>query len=142
MRFVESEVIAALALRMDGYKYLEAHPFDVDKALGNFFRTGSWDITPTQQMAVFFIIQRAFRQPLEYEPKKGRYYRAYRTLFLSLCREDVPVEYRHTDGYRGWKGRHERHLPEYVRGVGGIHKATKYDDGASLTDRLLSKVHT
>jgi hypothetical protein len=122
MRFDESEIIGACALRLDGYRYLEAHPFDVDESLEYFFRTGGWNISPLEQMAVFFIIQRALRQPLEYEPKNGRYYRVYRTLFLSLCREDVPEEYRHPHCYREWKGGHERQLPKYVRRVEAIHK--------------------
>jgi hypothetical protein len=138
MEFCESEVIGACALRMDGYKFIEEMGFDVDEALDYFFRTGNWNATVDEQMAIFFIIQRAFRQPLEYEPKNGRYCRAYRELFLRLCGEDVPKKYRHAI-YKEWQERYAPHVAEYVRRVGRIHKTTRYNDGMSVTDHLLSK---
>lgn len=141
MRFIESEVVGASALRFDGWKYLEAHPFDVDEALGYFFRTGSWDIMPLQQMTVFFVIARAMRWNLEYEPKNGRYWRAFRTLFLTLAGLDVPEQYRHAEGYARWKGKREPHFTEFLKRVEAVHRATRYDDNASLADRLLSEDH-
>jgi len=137
MKFSESEVIGACALRMDGYKFIEETGFDIDEALEHFFRTGSWNATTNEQMAVFFIIQRAFRQPLEYEPENGRYYRAFRELFLMLCGEDVPKKYRHAI-YDEWQEKYAPHVAEYLRRVERIHKTTRYDDRASITNRLLS----
>jgi 8-oxo-dGTP pyrophosphatase MutT (NUDIX family) len=138
MEFYESEVIGACALRMDGYKYIEETGLDVDEALDYFFRTGNWNISLIEQMAVFFIIQRAFRQPLEYEPKNGRYWRAFRELFLKLCDQDVPEKYRHAI-YEEWEQKYAPHLAEYVRRVERIHKTIRYDDCASVTNRLRSK---
>lgn len=138
MEFSESNVIGACALRMDGYKFIEETGFDVDEALDYFFRTGSWNISQIEQMAIFFIIQRAFRQPLEYEPENGRYWRAFRELFLKICGEDIPEKYRHAI-YEEWQEKYAPHLAKYVKRVERIHKTIRYDDRASATDRLLAK---
>lgn len=139
MRFDESEIISACALRFDGYKYLEETGFDVDEALAYFFLTGGWNIRPIEQLAVFFILQRAFRQNLEYEPENGRYWRAFRQLFLEVCEFNVSEHYRHPTCYRRWEEKFEPYLSESVKLIGKIHKNMLYDDSASLSNRLLRK---
>jgi hypothetical protein len=79
----EDEILICCALRFDGYKYREMAGFDEEPPLREFFRTGRWSLTPLEQMTTFFMLQRGlYKWGLEYEPRNGRYWKAFRSLFL------------------------------------------------------------
>ncbi|MBC7929963.1 MAG: hypothetical protein H7Z38_05280 [Rubrivivax sp.] len=123
--FDESQIISACAQRFDGWRFIEDTGFNPDVALSYFFETGLWDATREELLATFFVLARAFRWSLEYEPNHGRYWRAYRTLFLSLCGESVTEKYKHSALHDEWIITFAPRLADHLRRVAEIHYQTR-----------------
>lgn len=129
----EDEILIACALRFDGYKYREMAGFDEGRSVRQFFKTGRWDLTPLEQMTTFFLLQRGlYKWGLEYEPRDGLYWKAFRSLFLVSNGHRIPHAFRPSDPdlYARWKYRFVPRLAECVSLVRRIHEATTYRDGA------------
>ena len=127
----EDEILMTCALRFDGYKYKQLTDFDQKGALEDFFATGEWTISPLEQLATFFLLQRGlFKWGLEWEPKDGKYWRAFRSLFLLVHHYEVPEALRDTvnDSYYRWEYKYKPRLLECVEFIRGIHKNTRYED--------------
>ena len=127
----EDDILIACALRFDGYKYREMAGFDEEKPLQRFFETSRWDLTPLEQMTTFFILQRGlYKWGLEHEPRDGRYWKAFRTLFLLSYGHRIPHAFRPTDPdlYARWKYRFVPRLAECVAVVRRVHDTTEYHD--------------
>ena len=125
----EDEILIACALRFDGYKYRETAGFDEEPPLREFFRTGRWSLTPLEQMTTFFMLQRGlYKWGLEYEPRNGRYWKAFRSLFLLSHGHRVPRAFRPSDPdlYARWKYRFVPRLADCVSVVRKIHESTDY----------------
>jgi hypothetical protein len=54
-----------------------------------------------------------------------------RELFLALCREDPPEEYRDESYCRGWERQHRPQLSQRLKFVRRRHERTEYDEGGS-----------
>jgi hypothetical protein len=125
----EDGILIACALRFDGYKYREMAGFDEERPLQRFFETGRWDLSPLEQMTTFFILQRGlYKWGLEHEPRDGRYWKAFRSLFLLSYGHRIPHAFRPTDPdlYARWKYRFVPRLAECVSVVRRIHESTTY----------------
>ncbi len=125
----EDDILITCALRFDGYKYREMAGFDEEKPLQQFFETGRWHLSPLEQMTTFFILQRGlYKWGLEHEPRDGRYWKAFRTLFLLSYGHRIPHAFRPTDPdlYARWKYRFVPRLAECVSLVRSIHDSTAY----------------
>ena len=139
--FNESQILSACAQRFDGWKFIEDTGFEPDEVLNYFFETGVWDAQRDELLAVFFILARAFRWNLEYEPLEGRYWRAYRVLFFALCTKPVPKKYRHPTLYDEWDTKFAPRVAHFRRRVDEINRQLQYDDSKSLAHRLLDQKH-
>ncbi len=127
----EDDILIACALRFDGYKYREMAGFDEEKPLRQFFKTGRWNASPAEQMTTFFILQRGlYKWGLENEPRDGKYWKAFRSLFLLSHGHRVPHAFRprDLDLYTKWKLRFVPRLAEVVAFVREIHERTAYQD--------------
>ena len=127
MEFQEEEILTACALRFDGYKYCDEMGFDYNKALDDYFENGTWGIKPIEQLATFFMLQRGLcKWNLEYEPQDGKYWMAFRSLFLQVCLMEIPEDYQHQQYCERWRDEFVPHFTETLEVVKGIHKATSY----------------
>lgn len=127
----EDDILSACALRFDGWQYIEMTDFDHQRALESFFQTGQWPSVALEQLAMFFTLQRGlFKWGLEYEPKHGRYWRAFRSLFLLVHSYEIPEEYRLAGYYEEWESEYRPRLAECVALVERIHATTPYHDNA------------
>jgi hypothetical protein len=120
MRFDESELIGACALRFDGYAYSRETGFDAtraDAALAHFFETGEWDTAPLELLATFFLLQRRYRWQYisggDENEVSTEGWRAYRTLFLELCDYPIAERYRTKSYYRQWEDLFKPTLPAF-----------------------------
>jgi hypothetical protein len=122
----EHDILTACALRFDGYAYQRATGFEIDGILEAFWRTGEWPDDLAQRMATFFFLQRALcKWDLVYEPRDGRYWRAFRSLFFSVCEADPPEPYRDESYATAWDREFKSRLPEIVGIVRDIQTRTE-----------------
>ena len=126
-----NDVLTACALRFDGWRYQQDTGFDQKAAFDQFFRTGQWKLSAEEKLATFFMLQRGLNKwDLVYEPKHGRWWRAYRTLFFEAVHLDVPAAYRNGDWYDRWDRDYAGRLDQCIEAVRKVHDATAYDDDA------------
>jgi hypothetical protein len=126
MGFDEMDVTGACARRFDGYRYIGDTGFNVAEAVTSYFESGIWNVTETEQLAVFFLLQRGFNWGLAREPRDGMYFKAFRELFLVVAERDVPEAYRLHPCYKEWQGKYVPHLAEYIERIRRIHRGTRY----------------
>lgn len=127
----ENDVLIVCALRFAGYAYIEDAHFDHQRALEAFWRTGRWPELLEEQMTVFFALQRfLFKWGGEYEPRNGKCWRAFRSLFLQVSECKVPERYQHPGYTAEWKRKYEPELAQWVALVQQIHETITYDDSA------------
>lgn len=82
-------------------------------------------------MALFFFLQRfLMKWGGEYEPPNGRYWRAFRNLFLITNQYEIPERYRNGEYYLTWEREYLPKREEQVAYIASIHKSTSYDDNA------------
>lgn len=123
----EDDILIACALRFHGYNYQDTHPFDHQRALDHFITDNEWDISQTEQLAVFFLLQRfLYKWGGEQLPKNSREWKAFRSLFLITHAYDIPAEYRHQDYYTSWERDYQPYQNAYVARVRHIHETTDY----------------
>lgn len=67
---------------------------------------------------------------MDREPKHGKYWRAFRSLFLLVNAYEIPEAYRMPEYYTRWRDLYLPRLSECIALVRGIHDATSYDDDA------------
>lgn len=124
----EDDILIACALRLDGYKYQDEHNFDHQAAMDHFFQSGEWNISPLEQLTVFFLLQRyLYKWGGEYLTKNSQEWRAFRSLFLATHAHDIPAEYRYPEYYASWEREYLPHLAAYVAQIQSIHDSTKYE---------------
>ncbi len=127
----ENEILICCALRFDGWAYCSATGFDQRKAIDDFFETGRWELTDQEKLAVFFLLQRGlYKWDLVYEPKHGRFWRAFRTLFFEVCELDAGEPYRGMTYIEEWERDYKPILPQCIEVVRRVHESTQYDDNA------------
>jgi hypothetical protein len=124
---LEMRVMSKCAQRFSGYDYISDTGFNVAKAVTNYFESGGWDITETELLAVFFLLQRGFNWGLAREPRHGMYFKIFRELFLLLAERDVPKAYRLQPCYDEWNEKYAPRLAEYLRLVRRIHRNSVYE---------------
>lgn len=130
----EEQVLTCCALRFDGWQFLEDSAFDYDAALHQLFATGQMPHVSNERLALFFTLQRfLMKWGGEYEPKHGRYWRAFRTLFLACVDLDVEPRYCYEDYWETWRQRYQPRLAQCRALVQRIHQTMAYDDNAAPT---------
>lgn len=127
----ERQILNTCALRFDGWRYKGDHQFDQRQAITHFFNTGTWQLSEHEQLAVFFLLQRGLcKWDLVYEPEHGRFWRAFRSLFLLVYDYEIPPEYALSEYVEQWQRDFVPHLDECVALVRQIHETIAYDDYA------------
>ena len=127
----EFEIIYWWAHRFDGYGYVERTGLDYQQMLDAFYTTGQWPGSRLDHLATLCMMERAFKWAgMDLEPQHGRYWRAFRSLFLLTYDYEVPLEHRDIEQYAEWERRLAPRAAEYVEAVCRIHDTTAYDDDA------------
>lgn len=128
--FDENGIIGAWALRIDGYKYQDMD-FDFHRVVDDFYRTGRFEVSDLEKLVTLFFMQRSFKWGgQDYAPTNGKFWRAYRTLFLETYALEVPEELRLMDFYGKWQTGYAPETTKLVAIVRDIHATTRYDDDA------------
>ena len=126
----EDETLVACALRFDGYRYLDDHPFDHSQALDDFYRTGEWRLSQLEQLAVFFMLQRfLYKWGGEMLARTSAVWRAFRSLFLLVYKYEIPERFRHHDYFDAWVQDYVPTLVERAALIRRIHEDSNYSDG-------------
>lgn len=132
----EEKILTCFALRFNGYQYLEENSFDPQKALDDFINMGEWTISPLEQLACFFFLQRYLSKwGGERLPKNSKHWQAYRELFLLTNSYDIPAVYRLDNYFEEWRSQFEPRQAECVDLIEKVHSSTPYDDLSPSRDR-------
>lgn len=128
----EREISVCCALRFDGWSYIENQKFDHQEVLKQHFESGQWNLAPLQQLAVFFVLQRGLMKwGLERQPQHGKYWKAFRELFLLYVEYEIPKRYHQPEYCERWEREYQPQLAAYIQLIEEIHRNTVYDDNAS-----------
>lgn len=125
----EDDIHIACVLRFDGHRYLQTTGFDAEAALAAALPGGLLPPLELERFAMYFLLQRLlYKWGGEREPRDGRYWRLFRTLFLSLAASHVPLAWRPEDDSRRlpWRHTYRPRLMETVAFIRRIHRATQY----------------
>lgn len=129
----EDVILIPAALRFDGWKYLRDHQTEGDTSryfeepIQEFFRSGEWPEDSLEQLAAFFGLQRGlYKWGLEYEPRDGRYWQAFRSLFLLTAEYDVTERYRHAEYWPQWEREVLPRLSACMGLIRDVHQSTRY----------------
>jgi hypothetical protein len=131
----EDVIITAWALRISGYDY-HGMEFDFHKVLDDFYRTGRFPASDTEKLVTLFFMQRSFRMGEgEFAPENGKFWRAYRMLFLEIYDLEIPEELTLSGFYKEWQANFEPRKEECAAFVRDIHNSTSYDDNAQQSSK-------
>jgi hypothetical protein len=124
----EDDVLICCALRFDGYAYAEATGLTFPEATDRLVDDDVWPEGREERLAVFFALQRyLYKWGGEYEPREGKCWRVFRTLFLDLHDAEIPARFRLAEYAEKWdRMDHDRAVAVVRR----IHEMTAYDDDA------------
>ena len=129
--FSASEILTCCALRFDGYPWQDDYDFDHQKAIEDFFKKNVWDLRDEEKLATFFFLQRGLNKfGLVYEPRNGKYWRAYRSLFFEVVHLPISEQYVRQDYFDEWQEEYAPRLQEAIECVRREHEAIEYDDDA------------
>ena len=129
----ENDILIHWALRFDGYKYREDTGMDENQIFDGFFCTGEWPDSQLDQLSSFFLLQRfLMKWGGEYEPPNGKYWCAFRNLFLITSQYTIPERYQNGEYYLIWKREYLPKQKDQVAYIASIHESTSYDDNAPL----------
>lgn len=134
----EAKIITTCALRFDGYRYADAHglvasEFDYSRFIDGFLVEPDYDLPRGHLHCALFLFQRGLIKEglLRWDSPEAK---VIRELFLALCRDDVPEQYRNEEYYGGWERRHRPKLGRYLEFVRHRHEQTKYRERGTDSD--------
>lgn len=131
----EDDILIAWALRFDGYKYREEHAEEVERT--NVLEKETIRDDPLLRMTHFFLLQRyLMKWGGEYEPFHGKAWRIFRSLFLMIANQPVPLAYRYPDCYEKWLNNYEPCTFSCEAVIRSIHERIDYDDSATYETPL------
>jgi hypothetical protein len=112
------EILTACALRFDGYQYEKDSGFDGGPAIQTFRDSRKWDLSDSEKLTCFFLLQRSLcKWDLVQEPRDGRWWQAFRAMFLEVIDFEVPVKYRHPSYFEQWGERYAGRRKECIEVV-------------------------
>ena len=134
----EAPLLTGWALRFDGYKYTDEHPYPDDDGMDTFRRTGDWShMNDLEKLTAFFRLQRyLFKWGGEYLSQRSVTWRAFRQLFLDTADLPIPENYRMREWYEKWATDLAPRRDECVALVAEIHRRTNYADDDVLHESL------
>src|SRR5258705_11640185 len=99
----EDEILICCALRFDGYAYVEAAGLTFPETTNRVVDDGIWPESREERLTVFFGLQRyLYKWGAEYEPRNGKCWRSFRTLFLDLHDAEIPERFRRAEYADEW----------------------------------------
>ena len=125
----ENDWLTVCALRFDCYRYAAEHgltdqPYDFSE---KFVRNASLEADSGYLMAAMAMLQRRLMKE-GVDSKTCQAWRIFRLLFLRLCHEPVPDEYRQESFATAWETKYQHHLAEGIQTVKAMHAGTAYED--------------
>lgn len=135
MREAEQNCLFTCALRFDGYKYEESQAdFDSQKAFDQLIENDQLPPSKEGQLALFFFLQRALGKfGLEQATAAGRYWRAFRRLFLQVHTYEIPLAFRHEEYWQQWQEEYEPRQEAWVAFIRQIHENITYVSGSGTS---------
>ncbi len=125
----EKKVLTCCALRFNGWQYVDDFLFDYREALDHYLASGDWDLTPPEQLATFFLLQRALSKwDLADEPENSRHWRAFRSLFFRVYNYEIPEKYRIAEYIDKWNRNYVPRLQQCLDLVRNVHTNVQYED--------------
>lgn len=128
----EAEVITACALRFNGYRYADEHGLVVNDSDYSLFverllSNSDFDLPRGHLHCALFLLQRAYIKEglLRWDSREAK---VMRELFLELCRDDVPEEYRNGEWCEEWERQYRPKLWRHLEFVRRRHERTKYQE--------------
>ena len=128
----EAKIVTACALRFDGYKYADENGLagddrDYTRFLRAFLADPDLGLPRGHLHCALFLLQRAYLKEavLRWDSHEAR---VISELFLALCREDIPDEYRNEEYCVEWERRHRLKLAKLLEFVRRRHERTEYRD--------------
>jgi len=126
----EAKIVTACALRLDGYRYADEHGLagddrDYSRFLRAFLAEPDFDLPRGHLHCALFLLQRAYLKEnwLRWDLHEAK---VIRELFLALCRENPPEEYRDEEYYVEWERQHKPRLSQRLKFVRQRHEQTEY----------------
>lgn len=128
----EAKIVTACALRFLGYRYAQAHgladpedEWDFTRFVDSFVAAPDFDLPRGHLHCALFLLQRAYIKEgwLRWDSQEAK---VIRELFLSVCREDAPEEYRDAGYGEEWERRHRPRLSQHLAFVRRRHEQTEY----------------
>ncbi|MDQ3820317.1 MAG: hypothetical protein M3362_21905 [Acidobacteriota bacterium] len=126
----EAKIVTACALRIDGYRYADEHGLagddrDYSLFVRRFLADPDYGLPRGHLHCVLLLLQRAYLKEgwLRWDSHEAK---VIRGLFLALCREDPPEEYRDEGFYEDWERRHRPGLAKLLEFVRQRHERTVY----------------
>ena len=123
----EDEWLMACALRFDGYLYARRNNLSEQSGdvLDWFLRSPDFYREPAFLMAAMFMLQRGLMKE-GVRGKTSQGWRRFRQLFLQLCNQPIPSEYRHGSFYERWDREFQQRLREGQDLIQRLHEAATY----------------
>lgn len=126
---IEKNILACAALRFDGYAYMDRTAFDSQAALKAYVDEGVLPPSPLDQLCLCFLLQRSLMKWSNGKTaRNGKYWKAFRELFLQTYAFCIPPEYRYEECMQRWKSEFLPKLNECVALVQVIHSTTNYEN--------------
>jgi hypothetical protein len=136
----EAEIVTACALRFDGYRYAQARgltnpedELDFTGFIRSFLNDPDLDLPRGHLHCALFLLQRAYLKEswLRWNSHEAK---VIRELFLALCRDDVPEEYRNEGYCEEWGRRYKPELWRHLQFVQQRHEQAKYRERGTDSD--------
>lgn len=130
--FPEHEWLTWCALRFDFHGYCATLDFAeeafVAEALDAALNGRIDELTQAQRLAAFFVLQRKlFKWGWDRLPEHSAPWNTFRSLFLALCRVEIPEAHRLQPYHDDWQARFAPGLDAAVAQVQRIHGAKRYE---------------
>jgi len=125
----EYAILTACALRIDGYRYADAHGLVLSDYTGHLHKVGMSQLTNDEILVAFFAYQRHLcKWGGVLLPKNHEDWRQFRELFFRAVQCKVPEAFIfHPDGtYEEWQRDYLPRLEACVQLVKEIHESTSY----------------
>jgi hypothetical protein len=138
LEIFETELITACALRFDGYAYADEVGFDytgntndseqqVAHVVKSFVANPDWDRPRNDLHMILFMLQRGLIKEgwLKWNSQEAK---VIRLLFLELCHDDIPPQFRLEEWYQRWHERYKPVLDQCIAFILDRHNTTNYPD--------------
>ncbi len=128
----EAEWLTECALRFHFYAYCDAVGKEWEQVSRHCLELalkGEFDqLSSIEKLCAFFFLQRLlFKWGWDRLPGNSAPWNTFRSLFLMVCHEEVPADFRDPVRYKTWQRDFEPRLEQGIKLVERIHQETHYE---------------